>query len=118
MAMCRIPNHRSDIVAAVESCASPYPMIVLAHSPETARWIIDHDHLPLLPNLILTAHTHAGQIYSEAFLLYLTNPYFYGLYSELNGAVQIYVSAGIYWWGMPMRMYGINWVDVIVLKTG
>jgi len=53
-------------------------------------------------DLMLSGHTHAGQIFPFSILAWLDNKYINGLYNE-NGTV-LYVSSGAGTWGPPMRI--------------
>ncbi|MEM4637857.1 MAG: metallophosphoesterase [Candidatus Woesearchaeota archaeon] len=53
-------------------------------------------------DLMLSGHTHAGQIFPFSILTWLENKYIYGLYKE-NNAI-LYVSSGAGTWGPPIRI--------------
>jgi predicted MPP superfamily phosphohydrolase len=53
-------------------------------------------------DLMLSGHTHAGQIFPFSILAWLENKYINGLYNE-NGTI-LYVSSGAGTWGPPMRI--------------
>jgi hypothetical protein len=53
-------------------------------------------------DLMLSGHTHAGQIFPFSILAWLDNKYVNGLYNE-NGTA-LYVSSGAGTWGPPMRI--------------
>jgi predicted MPP superfamily phosphohydrolase len=50
-------------------------------------------------------------------MAYLTNPYFHGLYTHPSGA-HVYVSAGVNYWGPPVKIYDTNEVTLITLVKG
>lgn len=53
-------------------------------------------------DLMLSGHTHAGQIFPFSILAWLENKYTNGMFYE-NGTV-LYVSSGVGTWGPPMRI--------------
>jgi predicted MPP superfamily phosphohydrolase len=70
----------------------------LAHQP---RYIEELD--TYTPELILSGHTHGGQIWPFEYLVRLQQPYVKGLHRLPNGST-IYVNSGIGFWGPPMRL--------------
>ena len=72
-------------------------MILLAHQP---RQVIGAE--PYRPDLLLSGHTHGGQIAPINFLVKLQQPYVAGLHQ--HGPTQVYVSCGTGYWGPPMRI--------------
>lgn len=70
--------------------------VLLSHNPITADLVTDKNF-----DLVLSGHTHGGQIFPFNFLAEKANKYLAGLY-EINGA-HLYVSRGAGYWGPPMR---------------
>lgn len=73
------------------------PTVLLAHQPryiEEVREGVD---------LILSGHTHGGQLYPFKFLVQIVQPYISGLHQH-NESLQIYVNKGTGYWGPPMRL--------------
>ena len=97
--------------ALVSSLVSSKPLIFLSHRPEGFDPVIK-----AMPGLILSGHTHEGQIYPFGLLEMLVYKYFYGLYKA--GGTSIYVSSGAGTWGPPMRLFTANELPVFVLKKG
>ena len=54
-------------------------------------------------DLMLSGHTHGGQLYPFRLFVKLQQPYIAGLYSH-NENLQIYVNRGTGYWGPPMRL--------------
>jgi predicted MPP superfamily phosphohydrolase len=73
------------------------PTVLLAHQP---RYIDEVTHSV---DLMLSGHTHGGQIYPFRFLVKLQQPYISGLHQH-NKDLQIYVNKGTGFWGPPMRL--------------
>ena len=59
-------------------------------------------HQPNATDLMLSGHTHNGQIFPFSWLVRLQFKAVYGLYQD--GPCQIYVSSGAGTWGPPMRL--------------
>lgn len=87
-----------DIHKAFKGCNENYRTILLAHQPKFVEELEDYS-----PELILSGHTHGGQIWPFEYLVRLQQPYVKGLHKLENGS-HIYVNSGIGFWGPPMRL--------------
>ena len=76
--------------------SEPYFSLCLVHQP--GLW----GRQPKATDLMLSGHTHNGQIFPFSWLVRLQFKAVYGLYQE--GPCQIYVSSGAGTWGPPMRL--------------
>ncbi|MEM7677004.1 MAG: metallophosphoesterase, partial [Myxococcota bacterium] len=74
------------------------PMILMAHQPRSIELLQD-----LKPDLVLSGHTHGGQLWPLSGVVALVQPYLAGLYRH-DQDTQIYVSSGTGYWGPPMRL--------------
>jgi len=92
-------NHGMNLTKAYEGCHDNDLNILLAHQPNAAKSALDDNNFHI--NLVLSGHTHGGQMYSVALPMYLTNAFYRGLYKYKDSYV--YVSDGTLYWGMPMR---------------
>jgi hypothetical protein len=86
-------------VSAVLSKLDPArPSLFLSHQPlyfeAAARAKV---------GLMLSGHTHQGQIFPFSFIVRLVYPYFHGLYRI--GGSSLYVTSGAGQWGPPMRLF-------------
>ncbi|MEA3353757.1 MAG: metallophosphoesterase [Campylobacterota bacterium] len=93
----RTGHHEPDIKKALSNIDQSSPTILLAHQP---RYI---DEVTNNVDLVLSGHTHGGQIYPFRVLVKLVQPYLAGLYKH-NEDTQIYVNKGTGFWGPPMRL--------------
>ncbi len=93
----RVQSHMPDIYKALEGKKKDSPTVLLAHQP---RYIDEVEHGV---DLILSGHTHGGQLYPFRFLVKLQQPYVDGLHQH-NKDLQIYVNKGTGFWGPPMRL--------------
>jgi predicted MPP superfamily phosphohydrolase len=87
-----------DIHKAFSGCNNTYKTILLAHQPKFIEELGNYT-----PELILSGHTHGGQIWPFEYLVRLQQPYVKGLHKLPNGS-HIYVNSGIGFWGPPMRL--------------
>ena len=82
---------------ALENREENLPTLLLAHQP---RFM---DEVPKDVDLVLSGHTHGGQLYPFRILVRLQQYYVAGLYKH-NESTQIYVNRGTGFWGPPMRL--------------
>ena len=92
----RTGHHKPDLQKALQGKADS-PTVLLAHQP---RFI---EEVQSGVDLMLSGHTHGGQIYPFRVLVKLVQPYLAGLYRH-NENMQIYVNKGTGFWGPPMRL--------------
>ncbi len=92
----RINAFKPDIKKALEETSNS-PIVLLAHQP---RFI---NELNQKVDLVLSGHTHGGQIAPFNLLVKLQQPYIKGLHQH-NEDTQIYVNKGTGFWGPPMRL--------------
>ena len=93
----RVESHEPDIYKALENKKKESPTVLLAHQP---RYIDEVNHGV---DLMLSGHTHGGQLYPFRFLVKLQQPYVDGLHQH-NKDLQIYINKGTGFWGPPMRL--------------
>lgn len=84
--------------------------IFLCHSP----WQVDRA-AELGVNLMLSGHTHDGQIWPFTYLVRLVYPHVAGRY-DINGMTLI-VSRGTGFWGPPMRLFRPSELTLITLTA-
>ncbi len=92
----RVKKYMPDIDKALLKLKDS-PTVLLAHQP---RYI---QEVPKNVDLVLSGHTHGGQLYPFKFLVKLQQPYISGLHQH-NKNLQIYVNKGTGFWGPPMRL--------------
>lgn len=93
----RIEHHQPDIEQALQGAVEDSPTILLAHQP---RFVEEADGKV---DLILSGHTHGGQLYPFKALVKLQQPYVSGLHRH-SDYTQVYVNKGTGFWGPPMRL--------------
>lgn len=104
------PGHGPDLRKALEGRDPSRAVVLLAHQPriikEAARQGVD---------LVLSGHTHGGQIWPFSYLVYLQQPYVRGLKGE--GDTLLYLSSGTGFWGPPMRLGTTAEMALITLRS-
>ncbi|CAA6815086.1 MAG: Metallophosphoesterase [uncultured Sulfurovum sp.] len=93
----RLEHHEPNLEKALGSCDKDSPTILLAHQPLFIKEVTTG------VDLVLSGHTHGGQLYPFKALVKIVQPYLAGLYQH-NDVTQIYVNRGTGFWGPPMRL--------------
>lgn len=96
-----------DVEAAFTDTDPQLKTIVLAHQPKSVKVM---EHKPY--NLMLSGHTHGGQIFPFGLLVMIDQPYLAGHY-HINSRKQIYVSRGTGYWGPPLRVLAPSEIGVL-----
>lgn len=107
----RIEHHQPDIDLALQGTDKESPTILLAHQP---RFVEEADGKV---DLILSGHTHGGQLYPFKALVRLQQPYVSGLHRH-SDKTQVYVNKGTGFWGPPMRLGASSEITHIKLIQG
>lgn len=94
----RANTYIPDITQAMKNIPHDMPTLLLAHQPKFIEYLEG-----FTPSLILSGHTHGGQIWPFHYLVSMAQPYLKGLY-PLGENRHIYVNSGIGFWGPPMRL--------------
>lgn len=100
-------DFKPDIKKALRSTKNS-PTVLLAHQPKFI------EEVPSSVDLMLSGHTHGGQIIPFNILVKLAQPYVKGLHSH-NKNTQIYVNKGTGFWGPPMRLGASSEITLINL---
>jgi len=107
----RMDTFKPDIKKALQNRELDSPTILLAHQPKFMKEVKEEDGV----DLVLSGHTHGGQIYPFHLLVGLDQPYVAGLYQH-NLKTQIYVNKGTGFWGPPMRLGTSCEITVLELR--
>ncbi len=91
-------GHGPDYEKALGGLDPSETVILLAHQPVQIKEATKHG-----VDLVLSGHTHGGQLWPFGILVMLAQPYVSGLHRHDTRA-QIYVSRGTGYWGPPMRL--------------
>lgn len=87
-----------DLHKAMLGVDKKLPTVLLAHQPKITNELQNEKI-----DLILSGHTHGGQIFPFGLLVLLDQPYLSGLYPH-SEKTQIFVSSGTGYWGPPIRV--------------
>ncbi|MFA5160736.1 MAG: metallophosphoesterase [Elusimicrobiales bacterium] len=85
------------------------PSVYLSHEPLDFDIAAAHG-----VSLMLSGHTHAGQIFPFNLFVRTTYKKIYGLFQ--NGGGWLYVTSGAGWWGPPMRLLTTSEIPVFTLR--
>lgn len=85
--------------------------ILLAHQPKT---VLNYNVSAF--DLVLSGHTHAGQVFPFGFLVKQNQGFLYGLY-DLSEKTKLYVSSGAGFWGLSMRYLAKSEIVLFNLKA-
>ncbi|MAQ64323.1 metallophosphoesterase [bacterium] len=83
--------------------------IAMVHKPSC------FDELDQKPDLMLSGHTHNGQIFPFGLFVRLRFPKIYGLYED--NCSKLYVSSGVGTWGNSMRLGSVNEIVCFQLNS-
>ncbi|WP_146057309.1 metallophosphoesterase, partial [Streptomyces sp. SM14] len=86
-----------DIPAALDGRDPQRPAVLLSHQPELIHRAVEHD-----VDLVLSGHTHGGQVWPGPIIAAWANPTLAGL--ERYGDSQLFVTRGAGTWGPPVRV--------------
>ncbi len=105
----RVNFYPPDIAKAYQGLDDSKPCVVLAHQP---RMITEMAGVRC--DLMLSGHTHGGQIFPFGLLVMAAQPYLAGLYQH-NSRQQIFVSRGTGYWGPPLRFLAPSEITLLQL---
>lgn len=102
---------RPDLRRALAGRDATRPLVVLAHQPKQVEGAVGQG-----VDLLLSGHTHGGQIWPFRYLVPLQQPYVAGLHRH-GGRTWVYVSRGSGTWGPPMRLGAPAELTKLVLRA-
>ncbi len=106
------PGHGPDLGKALAGRDPEAEVVVLAHQP---RAVVEASAMDV--GLVLSGHTHGGQLWPWNHLVRLQQPYVEGLHRHGRTRTQVYVSQGTGFWGPPMRLGTRNEITEIILRA-
>ncbi len=104
-------NFIPDLEQTQKNLSPNKPSILLSHQPKTAN-LYDLSKF----DLILSGHTHGGQVFPFGALVYLQQGFLHGLY-ELKYGSKLYVSSGAGFWGPAIRFLAPSEIVLIELSS-
>ena len=93
----RAEKYMPNITQALKAKKEDTPTVLLAHQPKFIEEVSSG------VDLMLSGHTHGGQLYPFKALVKLQQGYISGLHQH-NDELQIYINKGTGFWGPPMRI--------------
>lgn len=99
---------RKEMSKILENVDSNFPIIVMNHNP------INISEYKKNVDLILSGHTHKGQMFPANIVTNLMYEVDYGYYQKEKNTPQVIVTSGVGTWGMPMRV-GTN-CEIVNIK--
>uniref|UniRef100_A0A0K0D2C5 Metallophos domain-containing protein n=1 Tax=Angiostrongylus cantonensis TaxID=6313 RepID=A0A0K0D2C5_ANGCA len=115
-AKAHLPGHFMDVRKAVDGCKVDDVVIMLAHQPNAAGIMLNDPIVNKKLDIILSGHTHGGQMYLFVPIIYMMNAFARGLYYYAATGTYVYVSAGVNYFGPPIKMFGTCEIIDIILK--
>lgn len=103
-----------DVEQTFAHVNSKLPTILLAHQPKVIELLrTPYDKV----NLVISGHTHGGQIFPFSLAMLLQQPYISGLHSLKNtNQTKVYISQGTGFWGPPMRIGSVREITLLELE--
>ena len=105
----RMQLYAPDVNAAYTGVDETKPCIVLAHQP---RMVTELDHHRC--DLLLSGHTHGGQIFPFGLLVMTAQPYIAGLHLHAPHRF-VFVSRGTGYWGPPIRFLAPSEISQVLI---
>jgi predicted MPP superfamily phosphohydrolase len=102
---------KPDVKKALSNTNKNLPTVLLSHQPKVVRQISDDDNV----DLVISGHTHGGQIFPFGLFVLMDQPYLYGLYQH-SIKTQVFVSSGAGYWGPPLRVLAPSEIVKLELK--
>jgi hypothetical protein len=96
----------AEVTALVGGLAQDKPIILLSHTPLYAE-----EASKAGADLMLSGHTHNGQLYPFNYLVRLQFPRVYGLFKV--GGMPFYITSGLFYWGIPLRFLAPAEIPII-----
>ena len=84
--------------------------ILMSHSPAIVKELNEKQY-----DLVVSGHTHGGQIYPFHYIVESANDFLAGMY-EVNGN-KLYITRGAGYWGPPMRIFAPSDITVFNFKA-
>lgn len=110
----RVGYLEPDIEQVFSQIDANIPTILLSHQPK----VIDYLKAPFDKiDVVVSGHTHGGQIFPFSLAMLLQQPYISGLHTLENlHKTKVYVSQGTGFWGPPMRIGSHREITLLELQ--
>lgn len=104
-------GHGADLARALAGRDEGRELVLLAHQPKAVDGAAERG-----VGLVLSGHTHGGQLWPFSYVVKLDQKYIAGLHRV--GQTWAYVSEGTGYWGPPMRLGTHGEITKVVLTRG
>lgn len=105
-----VPHHKSDPALALRGAPEGAPRVLLAHQPRSAPLVKEAGGV----DLMLSGHTHGGQMWPWNLFVPLQQPLVAGLHRLHD--MWVYVSRGTGYWGPPYRVGAPSEIALLTLS--
>ena len=95
-----------DVAQVLQELDKEKPTVLLSHTPDYAEVAAQNG-----ANLMLSGHTHNGQLWPFNYLVRLQFPRVYGLF-DVEG-MKFYITSGLFYWGIPLRFLAPAEIPII-----
>ncbi|MBO4674702.1 MAG: metallophosphoesterase [Elusimicrobiaceae bacterium] len=95
-----------EMTELLSSLDKSSPVVLLSHTPKYAEAAAENG-----TNLMLSGHTHNGQLWPFEYLVRLQFPRVYGLF-DVKG-MKFYITSGMFYWGIPLRFLAPAEIPII-----
>ena len=105
---------KPNIEATFADIDPSLPTILLSHQPKVISYLkAPYDNV----DLVVSGHTHGGQIFPFSLAMLLQQPFISGLHTLENlHQTKVYVSQGTGFWGPPMRIGSEREITLLELQ--
>ena len=93
----------ADLLSALDKNK---PIVLLSHTPKYAETAAANG-----ADLMLSGHTHNGQLWPFRYLVRLQFPRVYGLFDVSD--MKFYITSGMFYWGIPLRFLAPAEIPII-----
>ncbi len=97
-----------EVTSLLDGLDKTKPTLLLSHTPLYAEEAAAHG-----ADLMLSGHTHNGQLWPFNYLVKMQFPRIYGLY-DVNG-MPFYITSGVFYWGIPLRFLAP--AEIVILEV-
>ncbi|CAJ0564735.1 unnamed protein product, partial [Mesorhabditis spiculigera] len=102
-----MPGHHMDPVKTLKGCQLSDLVVLLAHQPNAAWKVLQDQKVNGNIDLIMSGHTHNGQVNFLWPSTEVMNKWNHGLHENKPTHTQVIVSAGVNFFGPPVRTVGV-----------
>jgi predicted MPP superfamily phosphohydrolase len=106
-----VPGEGPDLGRALTGIDPRLPIVLLSHQPKAIN-----PAARLGVGLVLSGHTHGGQIWPFGLIVRLQQPFLVGSHRVKD--TQLYINSGTGYWGPPMRLGSRAEITQITLTPG